>query len=426
MELFKIQKATNWIFFVLKTVLNIIQSITWRYYGIVEQLRKNPYDRSAHVCKIWMRNKSESDLEHSNKNNFIYFHKEFSNPCIVLNDNISLYSLNEKEAIFVDCGNVDIFNSKHDSFVYNTQYRYAINLIIMPIASFKQISKEVLLPKIPMVHVANHGRCGSTLLFKLFEVIPNALAISEPNAFTDLAELSRKGRIDRAELKSLCYSSLIMTIKHAKTRDSELLFLKCQNIAVYITDVMMDVLPSIKQIYMYRNPVQFVRSYEKLAITNGWKGLSVKELKLWCGMGHNEILHNYPVYPFHFLQKLSKFSKFSLIWITGLAAFNELVNKGYSIKSLKYEDLLTDPKHTLRLLMNFMEYNLTVFPDVDAVMNVDSQKGTKFTSRHIEKKKLEESFTEINNHLKVELNELCCDFNVQLFWETTVLVNKLE
>lgn len=119
----KLFKVNDWIFFLLKTVLNIIQSITWRYYGFIEQLRKNPYDRSAHVCKIWMRNKNKSNHKFSAQCKFIYFHKDFSNPCIVLNDNISLYSLNEKEAIFVDCGNVDIFNSKHDSFVYNTQYQ---------------------------------------------------------------------------------------------------------------------------------------------------------------------------------------------------------------------------------------------------------------------------------------------------------------
>jgi len=293
----------------------------------------------------------------------------------------------------------------------------------MPIASFKQISKEVLLPKIPMVHVANHGRCGSTLLFKLFEIIPNALAISEPNAFPDLAELSCKGRVDRAELKSLCYCSLIMTIKHAKTRNSELLFLRCHSIDVYITDIMMDVLPSMKHIYMYRNPVQFVQSNEKLYIVNNWKPISVKT---WSGMGHHEILRNYSVYPFHFLHQLSTFSKLSLSWVAGAATVNELVNKGYSINSLKYEDLLTDPKHTLRLLMNFMEYNLTVFPDVDNVMNEDSQKGTNYTSRKFDQKKLEASFTKIDNQLKEEVDELCGDFNVPLFWVTIVLGNKLE
>jgi len=76
--------------------------------------------------------------------------------------------------------------------------------------------------------------------------------------------------------------------------------------------------------------------------------------------------------------------------------------------------------------MNFMEYNLTVFPDVDNVMNEDSQKGTNYTSRKFDQKKLEASFTKIDNQLKEEVDELCGDFNVPLFWVTIVLGNKLE
>ena len=94
---------------------------------------------------------------------------------------------------------MDVFDSIHDAFVYNIQFRHAANLIIVPIESLHQIAKEISIPKIPIIHLANHGRCGSTLITKMFEAMPSSLSMNEPNAYTDLAEISRKGRLARSD-----------------------------------------------------------------------------------------------------------------------------------------------------------------------------------------------------------------------------------
>ena len=164
-----------------RVVLSLVDVI-WRYYDIISQVPCNTYERSAQVCKILLRHKPPIHLEFSSKSDFIFVHKYFCYPCIVLNDSISLYSINEKEAIFVDCGKIDVFDSIHDPFVYNTQFRHAVNLITVPIESLHKIAKETSLPKIPIIHLANHGRCGSTLITKIFEAVPNSLSMSEPNA----------------------------------------------------------------------------------------------------------------------------------------------------------------------------------------------------------------------------------------------------
>lgn len=57
----------------------------------------------------------------------------------------------------------------------------------------------------------------------------------------------------------------------------------------------------------------------------------------------NDILF---IHSIHYISGLELISKFSLIWITGVAAFNELIRQGYEVRSLKYEDFLTAPEST--------------------------------------------------------------------------------
>ena len=410
------------IFCWVQFIINFIQSYVWDTTGV-----KRSYEESACVCKIWARHKTAANIEMSNKEDFIYILEKFAHPNIILSDNISLYSVNEVEAVFVDCGVVDVFDSAHDAFVYNTQFRMATKIIILPVESFHRIAKDIPLPNIPMIHLANHGRCGSTLMSKLFEAMPNSLSISEANSFTDLAGLSRKGHLGFDTLQKLCYSTILCTIKHANARNSELVFFKCQNIAVYVTDIMIDVVPCIKHIYMYRQPLPFVRSYEKLFAGSGIDMVTdVKLLKYWCGMGHNKILKGSPIYSPCFLTELNKFTRLGMFWVTAAAAFNNLVANGYLIKSLKYEDLLENPKSVLLAIFNYAGIPVSNLPDIENVMSKDSQAGNAYSSRSIDKKILEASYTPITEKLKAEVDGICQDFKVPLFWDTLYLPEKLE
>lgn len=93
----------------------------------------------------------------------------------------------------------------------------------MPIESLHQVAK-LSPPEIPAITLASHGRCGSTLLAKMFEALPNSLSISEPMTYADLAELSRIGRLSRSDLVDLCCSILLCILKHVSVRKCEVVF----------------------------------------------------------------------------------------------------------------------------------------------------------------------------------------------------------
>lgn len=410
------------VFNILKFFLKLLHMIVLKVFSG----NNCQYEESASISKILLRYKPPERLDWSSKEDFICFYSGRAHPNIILEDKISLYTITTKEAIFVNCGKVNVFDSTNGPFVYNVQFAAAVELIILPISSFNQISKSIPIPKIPIIHLANHGRCGSTILSQAVEAIPDSLSISELNPFTDIAELSRSGQHDIAYLKELCFSVLTCMLKHANSRKSSFVFFKCQNIAVYITDLLLESLPIVSHVYMYRQPISFVRSYEKLIAIDKSSPLSVKECKLWSGIGHNGILSEYPFYPFHYIEKLSSFAKFALVWITGAAAYNKLLAKKYKICSLKYEDFLANPEDTLLALFRYANVPISYLPDLKSVMSKDSQAGTMYSSRGVGKQSYEHCYTKITEKLECEVDKLCYDFKVPLFWNDVYLDNKIQ
>ena len=187
---------------------------------------------------------------------------------------------------------------------------------------------------------------------------------------------------------------------------------------------MAEALPSIRQVYMYRDPLPTIRSWEKIYIANKWSPPTVRLIKRWADIGHNELLKQYPVYPSHYISDLEFVSKLSLFWITGIAAFNELLCRGYAIKSLKYEDLLDDPETKIKALFRYIGLPDNRLPDVRKVMNKDSQEGTQFTTRQFDQVVFKENYTKLTDNLKAEIDTLCSDFSLPPFWKPCHLPNE--
>ena len=239
-----IQKVLTILCLCAQFLLKGLHSIIWKVIGKPKQ-----YESSAEVFKIIHRFKPcyyTPDL--CMQENFLVVHESFCHPDIVLQDNIYFYGVTESEAFFVDCGEIDVFGF---TFTTDGLYETAVRMITMPLSSFHAIAKEIPTPNIPVLLASNHGRCGSTLLVNLFKDIPNTLSLSEAPIFTSIAELSRNGKLQSNELEKLCQSSYALTLKHVNFRKAELLFMKAQNIDLFICDILFEAIPSMKQVFLY-------------------------------------------------------------------------------------------------------------------------------------------------------------------------------
>ena len=433
------KQTTSILFFVFFKVImkmkNLIELLTnWMFSGIqflvncFNQIRVGKptehFESSASVYRIVCRYKTSRQYEFSHKNDFVALFEEFEHPSIVLEERYSLYTVTKDEAIFVDCNATDIFD-KDKAFVYDTQFQTASRLITMPISSFHLIAKHITFPDIPVAHLPNHGRCGSTLLTKVFDAVPNSLSISELNSFTELAEISLKNGVrDYEMIKQLLKSVVMMTLKHGISRKSSCVLIKCQSSVLFITEIMIECFPNIKQVYMYRQALGFVQSYEKLEYVNNWDPLTTEMSLYWGGVGNHSLMQAITSsINVEAISELSSFSKWAIIWISSMACYQKLTTSGLEIKSLKFEHMLADPQTVFGKFFAYLGIPLKHMPDLERVLSVDSQANTPFSSRGTDKEKLKMSLTPITQDLKDEIKTLSTMFGVDQFWDDVVLEN---
>ena len=112
-----------------------------------------------------------------------YRHVRYTHPEAVLAPNVTLLNIDDRFAVFAVVNSSlkkDVLKNESGPFMYINQFNLCSELIRMPLESFLQLADEIGDPKGKLVILSNTGRCGSTLLAKLFEDLPNTVSISEP------------------------------------------------------------------------------------------------------------------------------------------------------------------------------------------------------------------------------------------------------
>ena len=87
---------------------------------------------------------------------------------------VTLLSVDEDHAIFVDCGDVDVHDHiRTGPFFYINQFNHCERIIQIPIPQFMKLMEDNAeaspTSDVNLILLSNTGRCGSTLLTQLFE-----------------------------------------------------------------------------------------------------------------------------------------------------------------------------------------------------------------------------------------------------------------
>jgi len=98
--------VTTALYKLLRLVFIVAQRIYWQLNGTAEKLREarlpQNYDRSAQVLDVVLFHKF-CTLQTTTVDNFLCTHNRFENPQYIIdNDNITLMTINEHEAVFCE------------------------------------------------------------------------------------------------------------------------------------------------------------------------------------------------------------------------------------------------------------------------------------------------------------------------------------
>ena len=184
-------------------------------------------------------------------------------PEYVLQPNVSLYRITSKEAIFVETpAGINIFNSDIAPFVFLSQFPYATKVIKMPITDFVSLAETIGDPKIPVVWMSSTGRCGGTMTCQLFETVPGAMAIHEPDSPSHVYHMKGDNKVTTPQYEAILKSMIRIMCKPRPgvTR----MLIKPRPVCTLMMDDIHKVCPGVRHIFIYRNSLDTIRSWSAL------------------------------------------------------------------------------------------------------------------------------------------------------------------
>jgi hypothetical protein len=153
------------------------------------------------------------------------------------------------------------------AFVYEVQYRHARRIHAVKIADFIALAAGLPAPaRTVLVH--STGRCGSTLLMRALDAVPDVTTLSEPDVFSQLAMTGRPAEPAPEQFARL-YGALLRVF--GRGRSGTLAF-KFRSVVCEHADYLAASLPEAASVFLYRDAIAVARSYAR--VTNrpltGW------------------------------------------------------------------------------------------------------------------------------------------------------------
>ena len=246
-----------YVYVVAFAIYKRVQAIMWKLTGVDEQLRASTqsqnYATSAHVCRVFAKYKFDVIVSPAKLENFFTVHETFVHPCYVLADNVTLYTADENQAVFVEVDkDMLVWQSKNGTFFRDVQYTNVLKVITMPFASFQRLASEVGQPKARLILIGNISRCGSILTSRFFEETGKCVVIREADALNVIADYAEYKPAEVTEKIAWCVVALLCKpIKSLPNPAAYVCKLRSEKLAT--SKIVAQFCPDCRIIFCYRN-----------------------------------------------------------------------------------------------------------------------------------------------------------------------------
>ncbi|KAL3831310.1 hypothetical protein ACJMK2_023078 [Sinanodonta woodiana] len=345
-----------------RSIVTAFQKFTWGVTG-VEKTRRDArkglnFKQSAHVQEIFWRRKIYN-LEIADSSDFITFHKCFKPPSYVLQPNISLYCVSKEEAVFIEVDErCNVYDSRDYRSLYMSQFINAKRIITMPLASFHKIAQDLGSPKVPVIWLSGTGRCGSTLLSRVFAAVPGCMVLEDPDALTNLAFLNKLNQFPGGEYDQLLISAVRLLCKPDDR--ASMFVIRARPCCIVQIHKIYEFFPNICHVFAYRNSLKTVSSF--MGVINESSALKIlrtfvdNTLLATVFPCIRRFLYNRFCYVLERdsnqikISDLTTFGIFTHSWALCLSRMSEATEKGIPILSILYEESIRNPRRTCSVL----------------------------------------------------------------------------
>ncbi len=318
---------------------------------------------------------------------FDYIEGETIDPkTIIENPNISLYCLDpqNQRAIFVETP-LEIELSQAP-FFYQAQYEHAQRLIAVPLEDLPQLAAALEEPIEQLVMIYSVGRCGSTLLSKVFNQLETVLSLSEPDVLSQIVGLRNPDGSNDNEITQLLKICIYLLGKPTVKGKPSCCTLKLRSFCIELGDLIHQAFPDAKAVFLYRNAEDVVKS-------------SIPAF-VYLSKMLPTIAQNIDLYS-RFIPLLKDYSTsidftdstgidlYTTAWLSVMQRYMLLQQQGISTCAIRYEDLVANPQ---RIVTSIFEYCGLPIADVSQVCQVfakDSQRGSNLSKENLSNNEIE-------------------------------------
>ncbi|MEH2336805.1 sulfotransferase family protein [Nostoc sp.] len=334
------------------------------------------------ILKIQTKNRTPASLI-ANLQDFSYEIGEDIDPkTIVDNPHITLYCLDleNQQAIFVETpSDIDIYEA---SFLYQAQYEYAQRLIAVPYQEFHQLAANIgdSIGQIAMIYSV--GRCGSTLLSKLFSQVDTVLSLSEPDVFTQIVGIRNPDGSNDDALAELIKSCIYLLCKPTLKGKPSFCAIKLRSFGIELADLIYRVLPDTKLIFMYRNAEDVVKSCIRTFVPFSAM-LPIIAQNIQAYNQFIPLLKEYARYIDFTDSNATEF--YTTMWLSVMHRYLLICQQGIPTCAIRYEDLVADPKKMVTGIFNYCNLPISEVSHACKVFEKDSQSGSNFSQENVRK-----------------------------------------
>jgi hypothetical protein len=298
---------------------------------------------------------------------------------------VSLYCLNARrqEAVFVETP--PEVNLAADPFYYQAQFRHARRAIVMPIDSLHAVADEMgqRFERAVMIHSV--GRCGSTLLSRMFARLPPCLSLSEPDVYTQLLT----DRFDQAQHVPLLRSATRLCYRSSPQHRPTHLVLKFRSFCIELGAAMQQATPSALALFLYRDLERVVASGMGVFRYVGSPLWLVDQLHrgvlsrpLLAGMVGSTRRLGVRLFPAleRFssweLSRLGAVGLLAIAWLSAMERYLALQRAALPIMAVHYDDLAAQPREIGAKILAHCELSPSLAGEMSLALDGDSQAGS--------------------------------------------------
>jgi Sulfotransferase domain len=284
--------------------------------------------------------------------------------CVFEDPTLSLYCIDTgaRVALFVRTPpEVDLSRA---SFLYQTQYEAATELVSVPFDELHRLAAAKPLPPDRLVQVCSTGRCGSTLVSHAFAAAANVVSLSEPDVYNQLHFLRDEQSPEFEALVKTC------TIVLCAPRPAGTWAVKFRSPQIELAEPLLDAFPGAKTVFLYRQADSYARSAAR-----AFGSFSPERLADWDDRADRTPRPRSladRAQPDWFR---SPADVLSWLWSTSMLRALALQQRGVPMFIARYEELKAHPAEVLTAMFDYC--GVSIAPEaLAAVLAKDSQEGT--------------------------------------------------